>query len=128
MIDSDFIREKITRLRMRKGVSEYEMSYALGHSRSYIYNISSGRCLPTLEGFLEICEYLEVSPVAFFSDGPAGTVPEDYRELLSILQNLNKDDIALVLALSRRLSKKHLGGGVDFGESFAYTEDSQEID
>ena len=111
MIDSNFIREKITRLRIKKGVSEYEMSYALGHSRSYIYNISSGRCLPTLEGFLEICEYLEVSPAAFFSDSPAGTVPEDYKELLPILQKLSKDDIALVLAISRRLSKKHLVGG-----------------
>ena len=111
MIDSNFIREKITRLRIKKGVSEYEMSYALGHSRSYIYNISSGRCLPTLEGFLEICEYLEVSPAAFFSDSPAGTVPEDYKALLPILQKLSKDDIALVLAISRRLSKKHLVGG-----------------
>ena len=42
----DFIRERITQLRIKKGVSEYQMSYDLGHSRGYIYNISSGKVLP----------------------------------------------------------------------------------
>ena len=42
----DFIRARITQLRMKKGVSEYQMSYDLGHSRGYVYNISSGKALP----------------------------------------------------------------------------------
>ncbi len=42
-MDTKFIRDRITQLRMQKGVSEYKMSYDLGHSRSYIYNISSGK-------------------------------------------------------------------------------------
>ena len=29
----EFIRNRITELRLRKGVSEYQMSYDLGHSR-----------------------------------------------------------------------------------------------
>ena len=37
----EFVRKRITDLRVRKGVSEYQLSYDLGHSRSYIYNISS---------------------------------------------------------------------------------------
>ena len=45
-MDAKFIRDRITQLRMQKSVSEYKMSYDLGHSRSYIYNISSGNlCL-----------------------------------------------------------------------------------
>ena len=42
-MDTKFIRDRITQLRIQKGVSEYKMSYDLGHSRSYIYNISSGK-------------------------------------------------------------------------------------
>ena len=42
MIDANFIRNRITQLRLQKGVSEYQMGYDLGHSRSYVYNISSG--------------------------------------------------------------------------------------
>ena len=38
----EFIRNRITELRLRRGVSEYQMSYDLGHSRGYVYNISSG--------------------------------------------------------------------------------------
>ena len=29
----EFVRERITQLRLKKGVSEYQMSYDLGHSR-----------------------------------------------------------------------------------------------
>ena len=44
-MNEDFVRERITALRLKKGVSEYQMSYDLGHSRGYIYNISSGKAL-----------------------------------------------------------------------------------
>lgn len=47
----NYVRERITKLRVRKGVSEYKMSYDLGHSRSYIYNISSGKSLPPMSEF-----------------------------------------------------------------------------
>ena len=48
----EFIRKRIADLRIQKGVSEYKMSLDLGHSRSYIQNIVSGRSLPSLEEFL----------------------------------------------------------------------------
>ena len=50
-------------LRIKKNVSEYQMSLDLGKNKSYIQSISSGRSLPTMENFLEICEYLEVTPL-----------------------------------------------------------------
>ena len=30
-MQEDFVRERITQLRLKKGVSEYQMSYDLGH-------------------------------------------------------------------------------------------------
>ena len=60
-MDTQFIRDRITQLRLKKGVSEYKMSYDLGHSRSYIYNISSGKCLPPMGEFLQICDYFEIT-------------------------------------------------------------------
>ena len=62
----DFVRERITQLRLKKGVSEYQMSYDLGHSRGYIYNISSGRALPPMTEFLQICDYFNITPAQFF--------------------------------------------------------------
>ena len=65
MVDANFIRNRITQLRLQKGVSEYQMGYDLGHSRSYVYNISSGKSLPPLPEFLEISVTAEVMFIIF---------------------------------------------------------------
>lgn len=61
----EYVRNKITQLRLYKGVSEYQMSYDLGHSRGYINNISSGKSLPSLSEFFSICDYFEITPPNF---------------------------------------------------------------
>ena len=61
----DFFRQRLTDLRLQKGVSEYQMSMALGKSKGYIQQISSGRALPQMKMFFEICDYLEVTPLEF---------------------------------------------------------------
>ena len=64
MIDEQFIRDRISRLRQEKQVSERKMSLDLGHSTSYIRSITSGRALPSMGEFLYICEYLGVMPIS----------------------------------------------------------------
>ena len=64
-MDIEFVRERIPQLRIQKGVSEYKMSYDLGHSRGYINNISSGKTLPSMTEFFAICDYFGISPVEF---------------------------------------------------------------
>ena len=63
-----FIRDRISVLRTKKNVSEYRMSTDLGHSKSYMQSISSGRSMPSLGEFLYICEYLGVTPREFFDE------------------------------------------------------------
>ena len=73
-MEENFIRERLTQLRLKKNVSEYKMSLDLGHSKSYIQSIVSGRSMPSMSEFLYICEYLEVTPMEFFDeqvDNPA---------------------------------------------------------
>mgnify|MGYP002540763739 CR=1 FL=1 len=64
-MDAEFVRERITQLRVRKDVSEYKMSYDLGHSRGYINNISSGKTLPSMTEFFAICDYFDITPEEF---------------------------------------------------------------
>ena len=66
---AEFVRNRISQLRLGKGVSEYQMSYDLGHSRGYINNISSGKALPSMNEFFAICEYFGITPSEFFDDG-----------------------------------------------------------
>ena len=65
-MNEKFIRERITELRIQKNISEYKMSLDLGHSKSYIQSISSGKALPSMSEFLYICEYLDITPKEFF--------------------------------------------------------------
>ena len=64
----EFVRERITQLRLQKGISEYKMSYDLGHSRGYINNISSGKTLPSMTEFLAMCDYFCITPAEFFNE------------------------------------------------------------
>ncbi len=67
-MDMEFIARRITELRMKKNVSEYQMSRDLGHGRSYIQNIVARRSNPSMQEFFGICEYLNVSPAVFFEE------------------------------------------------------------
>ena len=100
-MNEDFIRNRITQLRISKGVSEYQMSYDLGHSRGYIYNISSGKALPPLREFLAICDYFHLTPQQFFDESTDH--PELIQEALTSLKKLNEDDLHLALLLINRL-------------------------
>lgn len=103
-MDIEFVRERITRLRLQKGVSEYKMSYDLGHSRGYINNISSGKTLPSMTEFFAICEYFGITPGEFFDTG-AGN-PNLTRAVLDALSQLDEEDLALTLTNIRRLLRK----------------------
>lgn len=99
----EFVRERITQLRLEKGVSEYQMSYDLGHSRGYVYNISSGKALPPLKEFLAICDYFGITPAEFFREN--GVVSKVPASLLHDLETLGEEDLKLVQALVERLKR-----------------------
>ncbi len=100
----DFVRERITQLRLKKGVSEYQMSYDLGHSRGYVYNISSGKALPPLKEFFSICDYFEITPQQFFDDSTQS--PELIQKALEGMKELNETDMLMLLGIINRLRKK----------------------
>jgi transcriptional regulator with XRE-family HTH domain len=103
-MDIEFVRERITQLRIQKGVSEYKMSYDLGHSRGYINNISSGKTLPSMTEFFAICDYFEISPIEFFNTKNAN--PKLSEDVLSALEQLDEDDLELTLTNIKRLLRK----------------------
>ena len=102
-MDEQFVRERITALRLKKGVSEYKMSYDLGHSKSYINNITSGKCLPPMREFLEICRYFEITPADFFDSSLDD--PALLQTAINEMKKLNDDDIMLIIGYIRRLAK-----------------------
>lgn len=59
--------ERLTALRMEKGVSSRDMSLSLGQNGSYINKIENRLSLPSMAMFFEICEYFGITPAEFFS-------------------------------------------------------------
>ena len=102
-MDSAFVRERITALRMQKGVSEYQMSYDLGHSRGYINNISSGKSLPSLAELFAICDYLNITPQEFFNAD--ATAPQKSKELLCEIERLTPEQADHIMLVVRDLIK-----------------------
>ncbi len=99
-----FVRERITQLRLKKNISEYQMSYDLGHSRGYIYNISSGKALPPLKEFFAICDYFGMTPKEFFDDGTPNS--ELIQKTAEEFSKLDEADAQMVLDLIHRLQKR----------------------
>lgn len=62
----DFIRARITELRLQKGVSEHRMSMDLDKSGSYIRGITNGLSLPSVRELLKIMAYFNITPSDFF--------------------------------------------------------------
>lgn len=103
-MDIEFIRNRISQLRTKKNVSEYKMSTDLGHSKSYMQSISSGRSAPSLSEFLYICEYLGVTPKEFFDDEI--TEPLLVQRLYELTRNMSEDDLKVLISTAERLNAK----------------------
>lgn len=100
---AEFIRSRITQLRIAKNVSEYQMSLDLGHSKSYIQGISSGKALPSMNEFIAICEYFEISPKDFFDGNTAN--PALAQKLLKEVSGLPDRDMELLLEIAEKFKK-----------------------
>ena len=103
-MEPDFIRHRITELRLKRGVSEYKMSLDLGHNSGYIQHIVSGKALPSITELLYICEYLDVTPRTFFDESNADlTLMEEVESNLHCLED---DDLMILLPLIKHIKKR----------------------
>jgi len=82
-----WIPKRISDLRIEKGVSARDMSLSLGQSASYINKIENGRTLPSLTGFLYICEYFNISPQEFFNFDASS--PKLTKEIVKQIEKLS---------------------------------------
>ncbi|WP_418436774.1 helix-turn-helix domain-containing protein [Blautia sp.] len=103
-MNEKFIANRITELRVKKNVSEYQMSLDLGKNKSYIQNISSGRSMPSMSQFLEICNYFNITPQQFF-DEELHNLPL-YQKANDLLKQLDDDDMMAVIPILNRLTTK----------------------
>ena len=88
-------------MRLEKGVSEHRMSLDMGHARSYIHGIVSGKTLPSMLEFLYLCEYFGITPAQFFES-------KEKRTLLSMeigreSEGLTEEEKRMILHIIRKM-------------------------
>ncbi|OUO38873.1 helix-turn-helix transcriptional regulator [Flavonifractor sp. An306] len=101
-MDSGYIAHRITQLRMARNISEYQMSLELGHSKSYIQSITSGKSLPSSQELFNIADYFDMSMSEFFDEG--NVLSPTVQKAINAIRKLNEQDAALVLSMIQRLS------------------------
>ena len=86
MYDNNFAL-RLSKLRTQKGVSARDMSLSIGQNAGYINNIETGKALPSMTSFFYICEYLNITPSAFFDMDSKN--PEKLSALIEKLKRLD---------------------------------------
>lgn len=99
----DFFCERLSKLRLKKGVSARNMSLSLGQSSGYINKIENHKALPSMNIFFYICEYLGISPREFFDE--ENNNPKLINEINIALKNLNDDQLNIILNLIKNFDK-----------------------
>lgn len=99
----DFIRSRITELRMARDVSEHCMSLELGKSGSYIRGVTSGAALPSLKELFNIIAYFNMTPAEFFA--PLEDDDSAYHKLCEQLRTLSDEDLDKVATFINWITK-----------------------
>ena len=104
MDQMEWFYNRMTELRIQKGVSARDMSLSLGQSESYINKIENRRTLPSLTGFFYICEYFGITPQEFFNGNAAA--PQKTRDLLAELEKLSPKQTEHILQIVKDITGK----------------------
>lgn len=100
---SDFIRKRIDDLRTENNLSERALSLNLGHGSSYIFDIRTGRSLPSWNEFFYLCEYFKITPHEFFDMD--SNLPLPKQQAKAMVNGINNSDIGTILAVLDKFSE-----------------------
>lgn len=95
--------QRLSKLRINKGVSARDMSLSIGQSPSYINNIETGISYPSMTAFFYICEFLNITPMEFFDLESVNPAKE--HELLLVANGLDRKQLETLIDLAKGLKE-----------------------
>lgn len=97
----DYVQQRISQLRLSRGVSAHDMSLSLGQNESYINRIENKKALPSLTGLFYICDYFHITPQEFFDTGMHN--PEKIQQLIECAKTLTDKQLDGVINLIKSI-------------------------
>ena len=95
--------QRLSELRIQKGISARDMSLSLGQGESYINNVENCQNFPSMATFFAICEYLDITPREFFDTEIRN--PSQAQRLLELCKHLPSDQVEHLITLATDLQK-----------------------
>jgi len=105
-MDIEYVRQRITELRVKKDISEYQLSYDVGHSKNYIHNIVTGYSQPYVKELLYLIEVLGVTPRDFFDESREFSNPYLSKKIIDGIKEMSDENLEAVLLMIERLNAK----------------------
>lgn len=117
-----FVYDRIAALRMKRGMSERELSRSIGHNPSYLGSMAHDHRELSMKAILEICDLFNISLLDFLNKDFNGDVSPDYvsikirelyddsdlRYLATVCESMTREQahalLNLVIDASKRLS------------------------
>ena len=100
-MDLKFVRERITELRLKRNISEYQLSYDVGHSKNYVHNIVSGYSQPSVKDFLYLIEARD-----FFDESAEFGNPYLSKRIMDGIKGMSDENLEAILLIIERLNEK----------------------
>ena len=100
--EEDFFN-RLSELRIKKGVSARDMSLSLGQSEGYINNIENKKAYPSMPAFFYICDYFQITPSEFFDESSPN--PEKINKISAKLNSLSEEQLNLISELINQIKK-----------------------
>ena len=107
-MDIEYVRQRITELRVKRNISEYQLSYDVGHSKNYVHNIVSGYSQPSVKELLYLIEALGVTPRDFFDVAGEFDNPYLAKKVMDGIKKMSDENLEAVLLMIERLNAQSL--------------------
>lgn len=103
-MEKNFIGERVTTLRLERGISEYNLSKNIGKCNNYINKVSSGTITPTIETLTAICEFFHITLAQFFEEKPVIVSPSEAK-IIEMLPKLSEEQLQGLLVIINSMDK-----------------------
>ena len=104
-MDIEYVRQRITELRIKRNISEYQLSYDVGHSKNYVHNIVTGYSQPSVRELLYLIEALGVTPREFFDENVEFNNPVLSKKIMEGIKGRSDENLEAVLLIIERLNE-----------------------
>lgn len=98
------ILNRITQLRIQNGVSEKQLSRAIGRSPSYLSAMNNNQSMPSLRSIVAICDYFNITLYDFFSFDQ-NQYPGIINDLCKQAKTLNQEQIEILIKLIKSINQ-----------------------